>query len=843
MKVSLNQLKLYEKLYGWSDFLSKAQLDPLIDKIGAQLGAVEEVVYLSDKYKRIVIVKVVEAIKHPGADKLSLCRIDDGGAVKKVERDSDGYIQVVCGAPNVHSGMLAAWLPPGSIVPATFAKDPFTLAAREIRGKVSQGMLASPKELDISDSHEGILEIDEEVKVGDDFAATFDLQDEVIIDIENKMFTHRPDLFGVMGVARELAGINQKAFKSPAWYKPLPPFPIIESRELPLAVVNELPQLVPRFTAITLKDVTVAPSPLWLQLRLSVLGIRPINNIVDLTNYYMLLTGQPLHAYDYDKLKEKSNGEATIVIRNPKPSEKITLLNGKTVSPGPEAIMIATDKTLIGVGGIMGGQETEVDSSTTNIAIECATFDMYSVRRTGMSLGIFTDALTRFNKGQSPLQNLAVLSRITADIIKLSGGKVSSHVIDLNHVSESANERGSLYPPVKLSVSFINERLGLDLKAEDIVKLLKNVEFKVAAKADELSVEPPFWRTDIELREDVVEEVGRLTGYDKMPLLLPKREISPAVKDELLNLKSQIRHKLRGMGANEILTYSFIPGALMDKVAQDKKIAFKVSNALRPELQFYRLSLMPSLLEKVNPNIRAGFEEFALFELGKTHSTDQMDEDNLPKEFEFTAFVIAKDNKLKPAGHAYYQAKNYLEELAGTELTYQAVSEETTKYMVTRPYDRARSALVSVKSTGEFLGIIGEFANQVQTKLKLPAYCAGFEVDTSVIGKLSADSSSYLPLSRFPKLTQDISLKLADGVAYGEVHASLYEAIAGQLPDSAQLKLEALDIYQAEGSTDKNMTFRCIISGTGRTMTDPEVNSMLDQAAAHLGQTFGAVRL
>lgn len=843
MKISLNHIRYCEKEYKWSDGILAPGVSGLVDKIGAQLGAVDEVEEIGRKYEGIIIVRVVEAIKHPDADKLSLCRVDDGGAKKGVERDSDGYIQVVCGAPNVHDGMLAAWLPPGSVVPSTFSHDKFTLEARELRGKTSFGMLASPKELDISDSHEGILDIDGDIAPGADFAETFGLKDDVIIDIENKMFTHRPDLFGIMGVARELAGVQQKTFKSPSWYKSRPPFPIIESRELPLKVINELPELVPRFTAITIKDVAVRPSPVWLQVRLASLGMRPINNIVDLTNYYMLLTGQPLHAYDYDKLKRLSADEATIVVRNPKPGEKIGLLNGKTVAPGPDSIMIATDRQAIGIGGIMGGGDTEVDSTTVNLAIECANFDMYSVRRTSMALGLFTDALTRFNKGQSPLQNLAVLSRITADIIRMCDGKVASHVLDDNHMSEAATERDSIHPPVKLTVEFINERLGMELDKTHIKRLLENVEFKVGVKGEEITVSAPFWRTDIELREDVVEEVGRLTGYDKLPLKLPTRDLMPADKDAGLQLKSVIRGRLSGMGANEILAYSFIHGKLIDNVGQDKSIAFKVANALRPELQYYRLSLMPSLLENVHPNLRAGFDQFALYELGKTHSTDQHDEDGLPKEFEFTAFVIAKDDKLKIEANAYYLAKKYLEELAGTELDYQPMDEETTKYMVTRPYDRNRTAFVSVKETGEFLGILGEFSPEVTRRLKLPRYCAGFEVDTTVLGKLVDASSKYMSLSRYPSVTQDVSLKVDTGIAYQDVKAHLQDSLAKFVSADSEYSITPLDIYQPENSNQKSFTFRLKIASRVKTLTDPEVNEILDKSAGQLKDTIGAIRV
>ncbi|HVU59288.1 MAG TPA: phenylalanine--tRNA ligase beta subunit-related protein, partial [Candidatus Saccharimonadales bacterium] len=363
MKISLNSIRKLDTQWHASGEPVSDGADALAARIGAQLGAIEEVIDVGSKYTGVLIANVVSCENHPDADRLHVCKVDDGGKAQGVERDSDGHVQVVCGAPNVHEGMLAAWLPPGTTVPSTYGKEPFVMEARAIRGQMSNGMMASPKELALGDSHEGILEIDEDVAPGTPFAEHFNLAGDVVFDIENKMFTHRPDCFGLLGVAREIAGIQGQAFKSPDWYKTDPVFPAAEADELKLEVRNEIPELVPRFTAITLRDVTITQSPVWLQIELAKLGMRPINNVVDLTNYYMLLTGQPLHAYDYDKVMAQDQGadHATIVVRHPKQGEKILLLNGKEVEPRPEAMMIATRDRLIGIGGVMGGGDTEVD--------------------------------------------------------------------------------------------------------------------------------------------------------------------------------------------------------------------------------------------------------------------------------------------------------------------------------------------------------------------------------------------------------------------------------------------------------------------------------------------------
>jgi phenylalanyl-tRNA synthetase beta chain len=397
------------------------------------------------------------------------------------------------------------------------------------------------------------------------------------------MFTHRPDCFGQLGVAREIAGISGKRFISPEWYLKGSDFESEHTEQLPLEVHNELPELVPRFVAVALSGAHIKPLPSLLQTYLARLGIRPINNVVDITNMLMVLTGQPMHAYDYDKVKALSGGgKATLTVRYPRPGEKLKLLNGKEVEPRSEAIMIATDQKLIGVGGVMGGGETEVDKNTKNVILECATFDMYSIRRTAMTHGLFTDAVTRFNKGQSPLQNSPIVGEALRMFGEYAGAKQASNIIDDNRVGN----RAWVHPPVPVTTEFINSRLGVRLSVEDMKRLLENVEFSVVVNGTNLTVTAPFWRTDVETREDVVEEIGRLHGFDKLSLELPARTIMPARKDELMELKGMVRTALSKAGANEVLTYSFVHGNLLDKVGQKRDQAFQISNAISPDLQY-----------------------------------------------------------------------------------------------------------------------------------------------------------------------------------------------------------------------------------------------------------------
>lgn len=833
MKISLNTIKQY------IDF-ELPPVDELVKRINEQLGGVEEIIDLSARYKNAVIVKVMEAEQHPDADRLRVTKVDDGGVVADVPRDENGYVQVVCGAPNAQAGMFAVWLPPKSTVPASFdEKEPFVLESRELRGVLSQGMLAAADELAIGSDHEGIIEIDpdewkpssEQVKPGASFASVYGL-DDTIIDIENKMFTHRPDLFGQLGVAREIAGILGHQFASPEWYKVLPEFNRGEGLEL--TVKNDAYEKVPRFMAVAMKNIEVKPSPLWLQCALVAMGSKPINNIVDVTNYVMLLTAQPTHAYDYDKLRGRELGT-----RMARKGEKVELLNGKTYELSEDDIVIVDGEGVVGLGGIMGGSNSEVSGTTKNIVLEVANFDMYTVRKSSMRHGLFTDALTRFNKGQSSLQNDHILSLLMMSIKDVSQAEQASEVFD-----EGAPKNSEL---VRVTGKFINDRLGLKLQDTEIATLLGNVELQVDSPASHdsyLEILPPFWRTDLEVAEDIVEEVGRLYGFDKLPRELPMRSMKPAEKNDVRELKQAVRENLSRAGASEVLTYSFVHEKVLRGAGQDPQHAFKLSNALSPDLQYYRLSIVPSLLDKVHMNMKAGHDSFALFELGKTHIKGRMDETepSVPNEDSHIALVLSYNDKQKPDGAPYYQARKLLEQimnLAEVELVtlkdFDTKSDVWTEQL-TAAYDPNRAAVIV--HNGQARGVIGEFRASVRRAFKLSDYTAGFEVH---LDAFSLNTRTYQPLSKFPSVTQDISLKVAEGVSYEDVYQVVQSAVQR---DELDTKLAPVTIYQAESdTTSKTITLRLTVTSHEKTLRDDDVSQLLDSAAHVTSQQVGAERI
>ena len=843
MKVSLNIVKSLVNF-------ELPSVDELVARVNAQLGSIEKVIDLGAQYKDARIVHVVQCEPHPNADRLRVCLIDDGGAVANVPRDDKGYVQVVCGAPNVHADMWAVWLPPNSTVPASFDDaEPFVLGARKLRGVLSQGMLAAADELAIGTDHDGIVEIRERdtpkgvvLQAGDSFAQVFGL-DDVVFDIENKMFTHRPDCFGQLGVAREISGIFGQAFTSPDWYTVAQKF--ADGSGLKLDIYNDIPDLVPRFMAVAVKNVTVQPSPLWLQCQLVAMGGKPINNIVDATNYIMLMTAQPTHAYDYDKLRGGKLGA-----RMAREGETIALLNGKTCALGTDDIVIADSERAVALGGIMGGADTEVSSDTKNIVLECASFDMYAVRKTAMRHGVFTDALSRFNKGQSPLQNAPVLKRLMGMV----GGEQASEVHDKKQFSDEFDEYfAGKYTPANIDInsSFINQRLGLQLADSDIYTLLNNVEVHSHGPEDELGymcIQVPFWRTDIELKEDVVEEVGRLYDFGKLPRQLPQRSTKPAPKNPRRELKRQIREQLSRAGANEALTYSFVHEHILKRAEQHADQAYKLSNALSPDLQYYRLSVLPSLLDKVHANIKAGHDEFCLFEIGKGHDARlPHNEDGLPSERTFVDAVYAA--KKARASAPYYQVQRMAVRLLSSlgvqfELIPMATENDDgeelggVEFEVAAPFDWRRSAWILCGK--ERLGIVGEFKQAVRRNFKLPEYTAGFSIDFDQLLAQPRDKQTYRPLSRFPSTSRDVSLRAPRDVSYAE----LYHVVQAAVNESAGdiiVTIEPRAIFQpANDHSIKTTTFRLRMTHYERTLTDADAKPIVDRVATMALAKLGA---
>lgn len=810
MIVSLNWLKKLTDV--------KVSNEELITLIGARLVEIEKVIDLSKKYEKALIVKAVSVDKITTSDHLSLVKIDDGRAVDSVKRDEKGLIQVVCGAPNVKSGQMVVWLPPSAIVPSTFgtAKQ-ITLEVRSLNGFESSGMIASASELDISDDHNGILEIKKSgVEVGESLIKALEL-DDLLLDIENKSLTHRPDTFGVMGFAREVSAIQNIKFKTPDWFLRTKSDFTPDSQLKIDNVTVEYKELCERYQAVVLSGVdNHQQSPLLVQTYLSRVGIRPISAIVDITNYLMLLTGQPLHAFDYDKLVSVGGGKADICVRSGKVGEKLELLDKKIIELTPDDIVIAAGDTAIGLAGAMGGLNTAIDENTKNIVIESATFNLYKLRGTQMRHGIFSEAITRFTKGQP--------SGLTMPTI-LKAIDLAKDWINVKAASDIYEVRQKETQPivVKNTTKKINDILGANFSEVEIINTLENAEFIVTHSNNELEITVPWWRKDVSIAEDIVEEIGRLKGFDNIQPTLPLRDFVAIKPSDFDSFRNKIRTVLARAGANEILTYNFIHGDVIKKVGQDVNNSYKIVNSISPRLQYCRQDLTPSLLDLIHPNIKQGYDRFALFELNKTHQkADGLNNEGVPVEKNMLALVVT--NKNTQVDSAYYQAKRILEYLCQQlhfMVEYSPIDEVTPE---TTPFETQRSALIFAKN-GEKLGVIGEYRKLVQKNFKLPEQTAGFELDLSkMFNVVKNTTTEYQPLSRYPVIERDICFKADKSYPY----AQLLQALETTLKDEKiTYEISPIDIYQMAEATTKNITVHIKLNDRSRTLTSDDANNII----------------
>ena len=821
MIISVNWLKKFTDI--------DMPIDQLATLIGERLVEIEEVIDLGTKYKDVIIARVVSCIDMPDSDHLHICTIDDDGVRQNVERDENGYVQVVCGAPNVREGLMVAWLPPEAVVPETFGNDPFVLGARKLRGHMSNGMLASAKELDLFDDHEGILEVDSDATPGANFADAYELND-YLLDIENKSLTHRPDTFGIIGFAREVAAIQGNAFSTPDWLQQLAPhYDDVQTEVATPGVTIDDPNLSARFQAVVLTGVDgAAKSPLAVQTYLARIGMRPINAVVDATNYLMMLTGQPMGIYDYDKILAL-DPSAHLHVRSGRNGEPLDLLDGRTIELSAEDIVVAAGDTPIGLAGAMGGANTVVDDQTKTILIEAATFNLYSLRATQMRHGIFSEAITRFTKGQPAELAAPVLASVVQLVSEWTGAARASQVVEDYPVQ---TERLT----IDVIASRVNATLGTKDPIEHMLETLKHVEFDASMTCDDenasdgtLRVTAPYWRADIHIPEDVIEEIGRINSYDSITPTLAKRDFTAVRPSDFDLLRAKVRESLVRAGANEVLTYSFVHGNILEKAGLDPSNSYRITNSISPDLQYYRQSLTPSLLGLIHPNIKQGYEHFAVFELNKTHPKHLgLTDEQVPVEADSLALTVA--GKKSAGGSAYYQAKRMLDYLASNlnlELEYQNV--ESTDDVVAAPFESRRAAVVSDKKTGVTLGMIGEYKKSIARGFKLPDYAAGFELDTrSLFTAASAATSDYTPLSRYPGSERDICFQVANNVSYSELVSCVQKVLNGV---DLEATVSPVDIYRFEDSPVKNITLRIKLVSHDHTLASDEIAEVISQVA------------
>ncbi len=816
MIISLNWLKKFTNI--------NIPVDQLIELIGARLVEVEGVTDLADKYKGIVIAKVIDAQKMPDSDHLSIVKLDDGGVVSDIERDENGHVQVVCGAPNMRSGITVVWLPPKTIVPSTYGTaEQFMLDSRNLRGVKSNGMVASARELDLSDDHTGILEISDDVAPGTLFTAAYEL-DDYLLNIENKSLTHRPDCFGIIGFAREVSAILGQKFVTPNWLDDINNYPKMIDGAVKLNVKIDNPELSSRYQVVVLDGAErAAKSPLLIQTYLSRSGIRPISAVVDVTNYMMLLAGQPLHAFDYDKLVAVCGGDVNIHVRAAHDDEKLELLDGKVIEMSASDIVIAAGDQAVALAGAMGGASTAIDDNTTRIAIESASFNLYNLRGTQMRHGIFSEAITRFTKGQPADLTLPVIRQALQMICDLTGAKQISDIIE-DYPAKTAGLQ------IKISVNKINAVLGTDYSIDSIKEVLERVNINVLlVDSDELAIDVPYWRSDLAITEDFAEEIGRILGFDNIKPALPKRDFVATCPNDFDTFRMNLRNILSKAGANEVLSYSFIHGDVLKKAGLDVENSYRLVNSISPELQYYRQSLTPSMLTLAYMNIKQGFDRFAIYEINKVHKkTSGLDDESVP--IETNAIALTFTDKYSHNEAPYYQAKkilDYILKSLGLDCLYQPLDDDSSP--AARPFEKMRSAIVVDKKSGNQIGYIGEYKKSVINNFKLPEYSSGFEIDTDLLFNACKNiPSSYKPQSKYQGTERDVCYKVSNDTSYDQ----LFIAASKISKENIDIHIEPVDFYKTNDSDTKNITIRVGIVADDRTVSGAEANEIIQEISA-----------
>jgi len=788
MKVSLSWLRDYIDIT-----MSPADLAEALTMAGMEVDSVFD----RYAYLNTVVVGRVEAVRpHPNADKLKLCRVSTG----------DRRLSVVCGAPNVTEGMLAPLALPGTVFPGGSRLDQSV-----IRGEHSEGMLCSDAELGLGDNPGGIMVLESSLEVGRNLAQSLGLSDTVF---ELDLTPNRPDCLSVIGIAREIAAIQ----KTPLKY---PDYAIADQTDTihKLSSVKiEAPDHCPRYSARLVENVKVAKSPFWLQDRLLSVGLRPINNIVDITNFVMMETGQPLHAFDFDRLAENR-----IVVRLAAQGEKFSTLDEKQRSLESEMLMICDGEKAVAVGGVMGGLNSEIENDTTRVLIEGAYFNPVSIRRTSKKLGLNTDASHRFERGVDPEGTIRAVNRSAKLMVDIGGGTLVDGIIDEYPNPQPAKS-------LVMSTQRTNRLLGTRLEGSRIRELLEAIEFKVdpvGNNEDELLVSAPTYRVDITRPEDLMEEVARLHGYNNIPTThpaMPAEGRSPAPR---LALRSRLKTLMSGFGFTEVITYSFDSESscnrLQIKPDDPRRSMIHILNPLTEDQTVMRSSLVPGILSTVAYNMARQIRNLKLFEIGKAFIGT--DPHSLPREPEF---LIALWTGVREAASWYNReapcdfydikgiAEGLLSGLKVEKLRFTALPADACEY--TKPGYTAK-----ILAADTMLGLVGEIHPRVLAGFDLKQTAFIIELEVDKIARLIPESRLYRPIPRFPAVYRDITI-----IIDREIETQTVLQTAADFNEELVEQLHLFDVFEgapiAEGK--KSVSFRVTYRSPVKTLEDQDINDL-----------------
>jgi phenylalanyl-tRNA synthetase beta chain len=706
---------------------------------------------------------------------------DSHNQIVKVETARYGVKTVVCGAPNCRLGMLTVYLP---------------LAAAVIAGVESDGMLASGLELGINRDHTGIVELETEVLLSPD----------TIIEVDNKSLTHRPDLWGHYGMAREVAAITHHKLRDPVRLDLLP------NGASPVHVHIDDLSLCPRYTALVFENVTIAPSPLWLQYRLEAIGLNSINNIVDVTNYVMSELSQPMHAFDAEKL----HGD-TIFVRNARAGEKIVALNDQTYDLTPANLVIADSAAPVAIAGIIGGRDSAIGSTTKRIVLESACFEATSVRRTSVALKLRTDASMRFEKSQDPATAVRGQARAIELLEQVSPG--------IRLVGGLAEQKSELNPPppIDLSVDWIAAKLGRAVTPHDVRGILESLEFRVTETSPgHFSVVVPSWRAtkDVSIKDDLLEEVGRMLGYGSITPQPPLIESVVPPQNPMRLYQRRVRNMAAAQGFTEVSNYSFISEDMARAFQFPPEAHIRVANPIASDQTLLRLSLLPGIHKNILENSRR-LTSFRLFEIGREiHPTREQ----LPEEIPHLAAAIYTRDGDGSAN--LFELKRLAECLMPDSEAHAAAP---------RPFEHPeRAAIVSWRN--QDIGRLFE----LHPSLGVEGRAAILDLDLAILQRLDTGEVRYQPLRRFPTSAFDLSVVTALREPAGNIEQILKSAAGSDL-----VEIEFVRQYTGAPLPDdrKSVSYRLTVGAPDRTLSSDEVTTIRTRVIEALRQSNYDLRL
>ena len=753
---------------------------------------------LDAELRNVVVGRVVSITRHTNSDHMWVCQIDVGAGEP---------VQIVTGAQNVHEGDLVpvaqhnSWLPGG-----------VHITKGKLRGEVSNGMLCSLKELGLTLNdfpyaiEDGIWILQEDCKPGDDINTVIG-NDDTVVDFE--ITNNRPDCYSILGLAREAAA----AFNKPMRHHD----PVVRggaAGELSELLEVEVPaeDLCRRYTARMVRNVKIAPSPKWLRQRLRANGVRPINNIVDITNYVMLEYGQPMHAFDYRYV-----GSGKIIVRRSEPGETLTTLDGNVRTLTPGMLVIADETKPIGLAGIMGGENSEIMDDTVDVVFESANFNGTSIRQTALALGMRTEASGKFEKNIDPLLTLPAVDRACELVELLGAGEVMDGVIDvLNDIPEPRT--------IELEPDRINALLGTDISEADMVEYLRRLEIPV--EGNEIRV--PSWRPDLVGMADIAEEVGRLFGYNNIPTTTFRGAATEGGYTEAMKLENRAGSLCRSLGYSEILTYSFVSPSIFDQIRlpEDSSLrnAMRIQNPLGEDASIMRTVALPSMLAILARNNAYHNDAVKLYELAKVYlpKPGQILPDE-PKHLVLGTYGEHEDFfKMKGEIEAFLRGMNV------PEARYTAEKHDPT-------FHPGRCARVSVG--GVDLGCFGQIHPLVARSYGIDGEIFAAELNFTALLSLQLPEKTYTPLPKYPAVTRDIAVVCGEAVTVAAL-SDCIRAAGGKLLRSVEL----FDIYRGKGiaSGSKSAAFRLTLRADDRTLTDADSDGVVSAVLAALEKELNA---